>query len=168
MLDVLVTTGAGNVPIGGSDIWVNIFLKEVVPYLSNNVVLYIDNKLPVGFDIKSIPLRYVLTNEDERIVDLVLTKADRIHFLHNNYFDRPKLWKHKDKFHTYFCHAYIQEIINTNIELGLDKIYLPTKMDLDWEQRVMKQSKKIVWIGCNDGLVEKQHKEKCQIGRAHV
>lgn len=161
MLDVLVTTGAGNVPIGGSDIWVNMFLKEVVPYLQNNVVLYIDNKLPVGFDIKSLPVKYVVTNEDERIVDLVLNKADRIHFLHNNYFERPKLWKYKEKFHTYFCHAYIQEIINTNIELGLDKIYLPTKMDLDWEQNVIKKCKKVVWIGCNDGLVEKQHKDKC-------
>ena len=30
MLDVLVTTGAGNIPLGGSDIWVNIFLKEVI------------------------------------------------------------------------------------------------------------------------------------------
>ena len=161
MLDVLVTTGAGNVPISGSDIWVNMFLNEVLPYLQSNVVLYIDNKLPVGFDIKSLPVRYVVTNEDERIVDLVLNKADRIHFLHNNYFERPKLWKYKQKFHTYFCHAYIQEIINTNIELGLDKIYLPTKMDLNWEQNVIKECKKVVWIGCNDGLVEKQHKDKC-------
>lgn len=161
MLDVLVTTGAGNIPLGGSDIWVNIFLKEVVPYLNSDVVLYIDNKLPLGFDPKSIPVKHIITNEDERIVDLVLQKATRIHFLHNNYFERPKLWKYKDKFHTYFCHAYIQEIINTNIELGLDKIYLPTKMDLQWEQDVLKQCKKIVWIGCNDGLVESDFKNKC-------
>ena len=54
-----------------------------------------------------------------------------------------------------------QEIINTNIDLGLDRVYLPTTMDLQWEQDVMNQCKQIVWIGCNDGLVQKDFKDKC-------
>jgi hypothetical protein len=70
------------------------------------------------------------------------------------------LWEYKHKFHTIFCHAYIKEIINTNIDLGLDRVYLPTTMDLQWEQDVLEKCKQIVWIGCNDGLVQKDFKKK--------
>ena len=55
MFDLLVTTGAGNVPMGGSDIWVNNFLKHVVPHLNYQIVLLIDGKKPVGFEASSIP-----------------------------------------------------------------------------------------------------------------
>jgi hypothetical protein len=83
-----------------------------------------------------------------------------LHFLHNNYYRRDELWEYKHKFHTIFCHAYIKEIINTNIDLGLDRVYLPTTMDLQWEQDVLEKCKQIVWIGCNDGLVQKDFKKK--------
>ena len=55
MFDVLVTTGAGNVTFGGSDIWVNKFIEYVVPYLNYPIVLLIDSKKPVGFNPLSIP-----------------------------------------------------------------------------------------------------------------
>lgn len=160
MFDVLVTTGAGNITFGGSDIWVNKFIEYVIPYLNYPVVLLIDSKKPVGFDPLSVPCKYVFTKEIPEMVGPVLRGARKIHFLHNNYFRRNDLWEYRDKFHTIFVHAYIKELINTNIDLGLDRVWLPTTMDLQWEQDVLNQCKKIVWIGCNDGLVEKDYKNK--------
>lgn len=160
MFDVLVTTGAGNITFGGSDIWVNNFVENVIPYLEYPVVLLIDSKKPVGFLPESLPCQYMFSKETPLLVDPLLRNARKIHFLHNNYFERPQLWEYKDKFDLCFVHAYIKEIINTNIDLGLNKVWLPTTMDLQWEQDVLKQCKRIVWIGCNDGLVQKDFKKK--------
>lgn len=160
MYDILVTTGAGNVPMGGSDIWVNNFLEFVYPYLNYPVVLLIDGRKPKGFDPNSVPCRYVFSEEATDLIHPLLRNARKINFLHNNYFRRDYLWEYKDKFNICFVHAYIKEIINTNIDLGLDRIWLPTSMDLQWEQDVLKQCKKLVWIGCNDGLVEKDYRGK--------
>jgi len=160
MFDLLVTTGAGNVPMGGSDIWVNNFLENVVPYLEYPIVLLIDGRKPNGFEPSSIPCQFCFSKEHPLLVEPLLRNARRIHFLHNNYYRRDELWNYNYKFHTIFCHAYIKEIINTNVDLGLDRVYLPTTMDLQWEQDVMNRCKQIVWIGCNDGLVQKDFKEK--------
>jgi len=161
MFDVLVTTGAGNVPMGGSDIWVNNFLENVYLHLDYPIVLLIDGRKPIGFNPDSIPCQFAFSKEQPLLVEPLLRNARKIHFLHNNYYRRDELWEYKHKFHTLFCHAYIKEIINTNIDLGLDRVYLPTTMDLQWEQDVMNQCKQIVWIGCNDGLVQKDFKDKC-------
>jgi hypothetical protein len=156
MFDVLVTTGAGNVPMGGSDIWVNNFLENVYLHLDYPIVLLIDGRKPIGFNPDSIPCQFAFSKEHPLLVEPLLRNARKIHFLHNNYYRRDVLWEYKEKFDTLFCHAYIKEIINTNIDLGLDRVYLPTTMDLQWEQDVMNQCKQIVWIGCNDGLVQKR------------
>jgi len=161
MFDLLVTTGAGNVPMGGSDLWVNNFIENVIPFLEHPTVLLIDGRMPNGFDPDSISCQYVFGKENALLVEPLLRNCRRIHFLHNNYYRRDELWEYKNKFHTIFCHAYIKEIINTNVDLGLDRVYLPTTMDLQWEQDVMNQCKQIVWIGCNDGLVQKDFKDKC-------
>ena len=161
MFDVLVTTGAGNVPMGGSDIWVNNFLENVYLHLDYPIVLLIDGRKPIGFNPDSIPCQFCFSKEHPLLVEPLLRNARKIHFLHNNYYRRDVLWEYKEKFDTLFCHAYIKEIINTNVDLGLDRVYLPTTMDLQWEQDVMNQCKQIVWIGCNDGLVQKDFKDKC-------
>ena len=161
MFDLLVTTGAGNIPMGGSDIWVNNFLEYVYPYLEHPIVLLIDGRKPVGFNPDSIPCQFLFSKEQPLLVGPLLRNARRIHFLHNNYYRRDELWEYKHKFHTIFCHAYIKEIINTNVELGLDRVWLPTTMDLQWEQDVLNECKQIVWIGCNDGMVQKDFPNKC-------
>lgn len=161
MFDVLVTTGAGNIPMGGSDIWVNDFLKNVYPHLNYPIVLLIDGRKPVGFNSDSIPCQFLFSKEAPDLVEPILRNARKIHFLHNNYFRREQLWEYKEKFDIIFVHAYIKEIINTNIDLGLDRVWLPTTMDLQWEQDVLNQCKQIVWIGCNDGLVQKDFSTKC-------
>ena len=58
MFDLLVTTGAGNVPMGGSDIWVNNFLENVVPFLEYPIVLLIDGRKPNGFEPSSISCQF--------------------------------------------------------------------------------------------------------------
>ena len=147
--------------MGGSDIWVNNFIENVIPFLEHPTVLLIDGRMPNGFNPDSIPCQFTFSKEQPLLVEPLLRNARRIHFLHNNYYRRDELWEYKNKFHTIFCHAYIKEIINTNVDLGLDRVYLPTTMDLQWEQDVMNRCKQIVWIGCNDGLVEKDFKDKC-------
>jgi hypothetical protein len=146
--------------MGGSDIWVNNFLENVYLHLDYPIVLLIDGRKPIGFNPDSIPCQFAFSKEHPLLVEPLLRNARKIHFLHNNYYRRDALWEYKEKFHTLFCHAYIKEIINTNVDLGLDRVYLPTTMDLQWEQDVMNQCKQIVWIGCNDGMVQKDFKEK--------
>ena len=146
--------------MGGSDIWVNNFLEYVYPYLKYPTVLLIDGRMPVGFNTDSIPCQFVFSKENPLLVGPLLRNSRKIHFLHNNYYRRDELWEHKHKFDTIFCHAYIKEIINTNIDLGLNRVWLPTTMDLQWEQDVLNQCKKIVWIGCNDGMVQKDFGKK--------
>ena len=63
MFDLLVTTGAGNVPMGGSDIWVNNFLENVVPYLEYPIILLIDGRKPNGFNPDSIPCQFCFSKE---------------------------------------------------------------------------------------------------------
>ena len=107
MYDVLVTTGAGNVPMGGSDIWVNNFLQYVYPYLDYPIVLLIDGRMPVGFNPDSIPCQFVFSKEAEPMVHPLLRNARKIHFLHNNYFRRDDLWEYKEKFGIIFVHNII-------------------------------------------------------------
>ena len=102
MFDLLVTTGAGNVPMGGSDIWVNNFLQYVVPHLNYPIVLLIDGKKPVGFEPSSIPCQFVFSKEQPLLVGPLLRNCRKIHFLHNNYFRRDELWEHREKFDTIF------------------------------------------------------------------
>ena len=112
MFDLLVTTGAGNVPMGGSDIWVNNFLENVYLHLDYPIVLLIDGRKPIGFNPDSIPCQFAFSKEQPLLVEPLLRNARKIHFLHNNYYRRDELWEYKEKFHTLFCHAYIKEIIN--------------------------------------------------------
>ena len=80
MFDVLVTTGAGNVPMGGSDIWVNNFLENVVIHLNYPIILLIDGRKPTGFKSSSIPCQFVFSKEAPDLVEPILRNARKIHY----------------------------------------------------------------------------------------
>ena len=151
---VLITTGAGNIIQGGSDIWVNHFLHEVWTTLPNRKTYYllIDSKKPVGFDEKSLPkgLRYHFHGDDSKKTEKWLEECDEIHSLHSHYHKREHIWKYEDKFESIFVHAYPQEMNETLDKIEeLKRLQYNTKVDATWYDDYLSTWKKRYWIGLN-------------------
>ncbi len=85
---VLVTTSAGNQIIGGGDIWVNNFIKEVVPTLTQEFHLIIDNKRSSNHIESSITIPHTFRLENPKKTEQILDKCHRIIFLHPPYSHR--------------------------------------------------------------------------------
>ena len=151
---LLVTTGCGNTIVGGADIWVNNFLKEVWSILpkKKNYRLLIDSKRPSQFDDKSLPkgLSFHFHNDDPELTKQWCQESSWIHFLHPHYHPRPHLLKYEDKFGICFVHAYprdMKSIINNLPEIS--KLQLSTNVDEKWYDEFLLTCKRRIWIGLN-------------------
>jgi hypothetical protein len=142
---VLVTTSAGNQIIGGGDIWVNNFIKEVVPTLNKEVHLIIDNKRSANHIESSISIPHTFRLENPKKTEELLDKCDRIIFLHPPYSHREYLMEYQDKWDTIFIQAYAKDIT----EAGTDFQLYPTKIDLNWQKLLLRKCNKRIWIGLN-------------------
>jgi len=152
---ILVTTGCGNTIVGGSDMWVNNFLKEVYPKLPKrkNYALLIDSKRPNSFKDSSLPkgLEFHFHGDDPEKTDKWLRESTWIHFLHPHYHSRPHLWKYEDKFGICFVHAYPKDMISvTNHLPELERVQLETTVDENWYDAFLLTCKRRIWIGLND------------------
>lgn len=153
-MKLFITTGCGNIVMGGSDIWVNNFIKNVIPTLPDysQYKLLIDSKKPVGFDDNSIPnyIDFHHYYSDPTKGDEWLSKCSEIIFLHSHYHNREHIWKWERKFKTIFIHAYPRDMIRVmenNSELS--KIQLNTKVDSNWYDQFLLSFTNRVWIGNN-------------------
>jgi len=149
---LLVTTGCGNTIVGGSDIWVNNFLKEVWPFLPNkkNYRLLIDSKKPGNFEDSSLPkgLSFHFHYENEELTAQWCKESSWIHFLHPHYHPRKHLLPYEDKFGICFVHAYprdMKSIINKLPEIN--KLQLSTNVDENWYDEFLLTCKRRIWIG---------------------
>jgi len=151
---ILVTTGAGNTIVGGADIWVNNFLKEVWNTLPNkkSYKLLIDSKRPADFNENSLPkgLQFHFHFDDPSKTEQWLANCSYIHFLHPHYHHRPHIWKWEDKFGVCFVHAYPREIQGVLSKLPeIDRLQSQTKIDLDFYDEFLLTCRRRVWIGIN-------------------
>jgi len=151
---LLVTTGAGNTVMGGADIWVNNFLKEVWPNLPNNRYyrLLIDSKRPGNFREDSMPknLKFHFHFDDEEITEKWCSESSWIHFLHGHYHHREHLWKHEDKFGLMFVHAYPNDMVDVEKYLPeLERLQFQTKVDVKFYDELLLTVKRRIWIGLN-------------------
>ncbi len=142
---IMVTTSAGNQIIGGGDIWVNNFIREVIPTLNEEVHLIIDNKRSANHLESSIPIPHTFRLENPKGTEDLLDKCDRIIFLHPPYSHREYLMEYQHKWDTVFIQAYAKDIT----ESGTDFKMYPTKIELSWQNLLLRKCKKRVWIGLN-------------------
>ena len=142
-MKLLVTTGFGNIIQGGADIWVNNFIKLVLPKLRESYIIFVDGKRPSGF----IPnfQHFHFHEEDILKSERLLQQCDEIIFLHSNYHYRPHLWQHKDKWSTIFVHAYLPDMLDYNDSIR----QFNTKVDTKAIDFLMKNCKRRIWIGLN-------------------
>ncbi len=134
---VFVTTGYGKNVIGGSDIWCNNFVKNVIPKLEQEYKIIVVGR-PL---IREDGAIYTYENEDE--VKQILDDCDRIVILHHPYKKWDLLVNYFHKIHTTFVHAFIPDMLGLNDEYE----NLMTRIDWHWQKDLLDNSKNIVWIG---------------------
>jgi hypothetical protein len=153
-MKVLISTGGGNTIVGGSDMWVNDFLKHVWPTLplKKTWKLLFDSKRPTNFNPTSLPkgVIYHFHGDDPEVTEMWLKTCEEIHVLHPHYHKRPHIWHHEDKFQTVFVHAYAKEILNVLNKISeLTQIQTQTNIDEKFYHEYLSTFRKRVWIGNN-------------------
>jgi len=134
---VFITTGYGKNIVGGSDIWCNNFVENILPLVTEDYKIVVDGR-PLLPEKDAI---YTFGNDEE--IDRILNECDKIVFLHHSYKPNPIIKKYLHKTHTTFVHAFIPDM------LGLNDAYenLMTRLDWHWQKDILDASKNIVWIG---------------------
>lgn len=134
---VFITTGYGKNIVGGSDIWCNNFVENILPLVTEDYKILVDGRplLPENGAI------YTYQNDDE--IERILDECDKIVFLHHSYKPNPIIKKYLHKIHTTFVHAFIPDMLGLNDEYE----NLMTRLDWHWQKDILDNSKNIVWIG---------------------
>ena len=94
--DVYYSTGGGSLVYGGSDVWVNNWLKEVAPKLDYPSKLLIHRRKPdreVTFDS---PIEVVWQSDGPVQFEQLMSNCRRLHILHGYYTPHNIIEKNKD------------------------------------------------------------------------
>ena len=150
---VFITTGYGKNVVGGSDIWCNNFVENVLPLVTEDYKIIIDGR-PLVREEGAI---YTYQNEEE--VDRILNECDRIDFLHHSYKPNPIIKKYLHKTYATFVHAFIPDMIGLNDEYE----NLMTKVDWEWQKEILDNSKQIIWIGYQNDSIHKIYPQTINI-----
>jgi hypothetical protein len=97
---VFITTGYGKNIVGGSDIWCNNFMENILPLVTEDYKIVVDGR-PLLPEKNAI---YTFKNDEE--IDGILNECDKIVFLHHSYKPNPIIKKYLHKTHTTFVHAF--------------------------------------------------------------
>jgi hypothetical protein len=136
-MTIFVTTGYGKNVVGGSDIWCNNFIENIIPLVNGEYKIIVDGR-PLSPEKDAI---YTFQNDEE--IDTILNQCDNIVFLHHSYKPNPIIKKYLYKTHTTFVHAFIPDMLGLNSEYE----NLMTKVDWEWQKEILDNSDNIVWIG---------------------
>lgn len=140
---VFITTGYGKNIIGGSDIWCNDFVENILPLVKEDYKIVVVGR-PL---IKEEGAVYTYQNDD--IIRKIFEECDRIVVLHHPYKPYDLLKEYLHKIHTTFIHAFIPDMIGLNDEYE----NLMTKLDWDWQKDILNNSKNIIWIGYENDTI---------------
>ncbi len=140
---VFITTGYGKNVIGGSDIWCNNFVENILPLVKEDYKIIVVGR-PL---IKEEGAIYTYENDDE--VKKILDECERIVILHHPYKKWELLKNYFHKIHTTFVHAFIPDVVGLNDEYE----NLMTRLDWHWQKDVLDNSKNIVWIGYENDTI---------------
>ena len=104
-MKLFVTTGFGNIIQGGTDIWVNHFIENVLP---KDYMIFVDGKRPVGFNTELT--NYHFHGDDSKRSEELLEECDEIHFLHVKIITRENIYgniKINGVLYLYMHHIYL-------------------------------------------------------------
>ena len=147
--DVYYATGGGSMVYGGSDVWVNNWLKEVAPHLDHPSKLLIHRRRPENIKVKyDSPIPIVWQGYNPREFEETLSGARKIHILHGYYRPHSLLMKNKDKIESICIHVSLELSLTAGVVLGVPKL-LHYTAEPKWESQVASWAKKRIWIGIN-------------------
>lgn len=144
---VFITTGYGKNIVGGSDIWCNNFVENILPLVMEDYKIVVDGR-PLLSEEGAI---YTYQNDNE--IDRVLNECDTIVFLHHSYKPNPIIKKYLHKTHTTFVHAFIPDMLGLNDEYE----NLMTKIDWEWQKEILDNSDNVIWIGYENDTIHKSY-----------
>ncbi len=84
---VFITTGYGKNIVGGSDIWCNNFIENILPLVSEDYKIVVDGR-PLLPEKDAI---YTYQNDEE--IDRILNECDKIVFLHHSEMISFFIWR---------------------------------------------------------------------------
>jgi hypothetical protein len=140
---VFITTGYGKNIVGGSDIWCNNFMENILPLVTEDYKIIVDGR-PLLPEEGAI---YTFQNDEE--IDRILNECDKIIFLHHSYKPNPIIKKYLHKTHATFVHAFIPDMLGLNDEYE----NLMTRIDWQWQKDILDNSDNIIWIGYKDDTI---------------
>jgi len=139
---VFITTGYGKNIIGGSDIWCNNFVENILPLVKEDYkIVVVGRPLIVEEDA-------IYTYENDNKVRKVFEECDRIVILHHPYKPYDLLREYLHKIHTTFVHAFIPDMVGLE-----DYENIMTRLDWDWQKDLLDNSKNIIWIGYENDTI---------------
>lgn len=137
-----ITTGYGKNVIGGSDIWCNNFVENILPLVKGDYKIVVVGR-PLMVEENAI---YTYKNDNE--VRKVFEECDRIVILHHPYKRYDLLREYLHKIHTTFVHAFIPDMVGLE-----DYENIMTRLDWDWQKDLLDNSKNIIWIGYENDTI---------------
>ena len=145
--DVYYATGGGSLVYGGSDVWVNNWLREIASKLDYPSKLLIHRRRPENIKIEyDSPIEIIWQGYSPRKFEETLKNARKIHILHGYYTPHRIIESNKDKLESVCVHVSVDLSLKAGFQLGLPKL-LHFSANSHWEKQVSKWAKKAVWIG---------------------
>ena len=145
--DVYYATGSGSLVYGGSDVWVNNWLREIAPKLNHPSKLLIHRRRPenVKIDFDS-PIEVIWQGDHPREFEEIANNARKIHILHGYYTPHKIIENNKDKLESVCIHVSVNLSLQAGFELGLPKL-MHFSANRAWERRISQMANKVIWIG---------------------
>ena len=158
--DVYYSTGGGSNIGGGSDVWVNHWIKEIAPKLNKPFFLLIDrNRLNTDKDIKHFPYSTICVEAIYRNHPdfyTILNGAEKIHILHSYYEPTKVILDNADKIESNVMHCSLYKSLRAHKDLGLSWLK-HFSADDSWEKEMLDIAKKTIWIGLSDTTYHKDY-----------
>tara|TARA_B100001094_G_scaffold277052_1_gene285627 strand:+ start:3475 stop:4482 length:1008 start_codon:yes stop_codon:yes gene_type:complete len=156
MFDVYYSTGGGSLVYGGSDVWVNKWLKEIAPKLTYPSKLLIHRTKPEKFDVKFDTDVEVIWQSDNPIeFERYINDSRRINILHGYYTPHKLISENREKIHSNIVHVSLDLSLHAGFVLDLPRL-MHFASSKEWESEVLKWAKHKVWIGVEDTPLHKK------------
>ncbi len=143
--DVYYCTGGGSMIYGGSDVWVNYWLKNIAPKLNHPSKLLIHRRKPKNLPTfeSSIP---IIWQDDPKEFAKEVKSSRRLHILHGYYTPHKIIEDNQHKLVSMIMHVCVETSLKAIFQLNLPQ-NVHFSAHTDWERKVTKMADKVIWIG---------------------
>ena len=144
--DVYYSTGGGSMVYGGSDVWVNNWLREVAPKLNHRSKLLIHRRRPDGRHIEfESPIEILWQGDDPKLFDKYMNECRKLHILHGYYTPHKLITQNQDRLSSVVIHVSTDLSLKAGFQLGVPKLK-HFSANPKWERQVSKMADKVIWI----------------------